>query len=106
MHSLFRRDFRLVSNTSIWMFFIYGLAVFMEPLVHAVSGFPIIMRGVIYVCCIFILEYTAGMLMTKLKVCPWDYSSAKLNIHGVIRLDYAPAWFALGLLFEYVCVNI
>ena len=41
-----------------------------------------------------------GWLLRKLGVCPWDYSDAPLNIDGLIRLDYAPAWFAVGLLFE------
>ena len=30
----------------------------------------------------------------------WDYSRAKFNIKGVIRLDYAPLWFTAGLFFE------
>lgn len=31
---------------------------------------------------------------------PWDYSHARLNVKGVIRLDYAPVWFLTGLLYE------
>ena len=33
-------------------------------------------------------------------MCPWDYSRARSNIQGVIRLDYAPVWFLTGLLYE------
>ena len=33
-------------------------------------------------------------------MCPWDYSDAKYNIDGLVRLDFAPAWFILGLVFE------
>ena len=33
-------------------------------------------------------------------MCPWDYSQCRANIHGLIRLDFAPLWFAVGLLFE------
>ena len=106
LHSLLKRDFKLTSKTSIWMFLIYGSAVFFEPLVRAVSGFPLMARGMVYVLCIFTIEYIAGILMKQLKVCPWDYSSARLNISGVIRLDYAPAWFAMGMLFEFAFLRM
>ena len=105
-HSLFKRDFKLRANTSVWMFFIYGAAVLFEPLVRVAQAYPVWVRGVIYVVCIFGIEYFAGILMKKIKLCPWDYSGAKLNIHGVIRLDYAPAWFALGLVFEFLYLRM
>lgn len=38
-------------------------------------------------------------------MCPWDYSHAKTNIDGVIRLDYAPLWMAAGLLFERILIR-
>jgi len=106
LHSLLKKDFRLTSQTSIWMFFIYGSAVFFEPLVRAVERFPLLVRGLMYVLCIFTIEYIVGIVMKKLKVCPWDYSAAKLNVHGVIRLDYAPAWLVMGLLFEFVFLRL
>lgn len=49
---------------------------------------------------IYIVEFVSGLLLKKKNMCPWDYSHAKLNIHGVVRLDYAPCWFLTGLLFE------
>jgi uncharacterized membrane protein len=88
------------------MFFIYGSAVLFEPLCHAVSGQHFLLRGTVYVLLIFAIEYVAGMVMKWLNVCPWDYSDAKLNVHGVIRLDYAPAWFALGLFFEMLVFRL
>jgi len=106
LHSLLKKDFRLTSQTSLWMFFIYGSALFFEPVVQTVSGLPLFVRGLTYVFCIFIIEYTVGIIMKRLKVCPWDYSNAKLNVHGVIRLDYAPAWLAMGLLFEFVFLRL
>ena len=106
LHSLFKKDFRLTSHTSLWMFFIYGSALFFEPVVDAVAGLPLLARGATYVLCIFAIEYIMGIIMKKLKVCPWDYSKAKFNIHGVIRLDYAPAWLAMGLLFEFVFLQL
>jgi len=102
IHSLFRKDFRLVSTTSIWMFFIYGLAVFLEPICNITNGFPVLVRGGIYTVCIFTVEYVTGRLLKLCKLCPWDYSGSPLCIKGVIRLDYAPVWFVAGLIFEGV----
>ena len=35
-------------------------------------------------------------------VCPWDYGNNPLSVLGLIRLDYAPLWAALGCFFEEV----
>ncbi len=98
--SAIKRDFRLVANTSIWMFFIYGLAAFLGPIARLVAPYPLIFRGGVYVICIFAAEYITGSLLKHFGICPWDYSKARLNINGVIRLDYAPVWFAVGLIME------
>ena len=47
-------------------------------------------------------EYTSGILLKHHNACPWDYSKAKFNYKGVIRLDYVPCWAAAGLLFERI----
>lgn len=49
---------------------------------------------------IYIVEFASGLFLKNKDMCPWDYSKARLNIRGVIRLDYAPCWFITGLLFE------
>ena len=51
-------------------------------------------------CFIFAGEFLSGLFLKKHRICPWDYSRAKFNIKGVIRLDYAPLWFTAGLFFE------
>ena len=102
MGSLLKRDMRATSTTSIWMFFIYGCAAFFTPIIDAIHPLPVLARGAIYALCIFLVEYAAGMALKAAKICPWDYSGAKTAIHGVIRLDYAPAWAAAGLFFEFV----
>lgn len=98
--SLLKKDYRLISRTSIWMFFIYGIAVFLEPVSDALWFMPLYMRGVVYVVCIFSVEYLIGGALKRIHVCPWDYSGSKYNIKGIIRLDYAPVWFIAGLIFE------
>jgi uncharacterized membrane protein len=43
-----------------------------------------------------------GSILKRHSLCPWDYSKEKANIHGLIRLDYAPYWMCAGLLFERI----
>ena len=102
--SLINRDYKLRSNTSIWMFFIYGMVIFLEPIYLLIRPMHILLRGLIYAVCIFAGEYVFGGIMKKIDVCPWDYSHVKYNIQGVIRLDYLPAWMAAGLLFERIFI--
>ncbi len=101
-NSLLRKDFRLISTTSVWMFFIYGMAIFLEPISKGLTAFPIYLRGGVYVILIFAVEYLTGTLLGRLNMCPWDYSGSRFNINGVVRLDYAPVWFVCGLTFEFV----
>lgn len=100
IHSLEQKDKTLSCHTSIWMFPIYGMAAFIAPVSKTISKRCTVFRGSIYAISILGMEYCTGTLLKKLKACPWDYSKARLNIKGVIRLDYFPAWFLAGLYFE------
>lgn len=98
--SLIHGDPQLTGRSSLWMFPIYGLAAAIDPVYRMLKPLPIVFRGLIYMLCIFAVEYVTGAALRSLNLCPWDYSQAALNINGLIRLDYAPLWFAVGLLFE------
>ncbi|MCK8817226.1 putative ABC transporter permease [Natroniella sulfidigena] len=101
LNSLIEGNLVLRSWTSLWMFPIYGLAIFLEPIYRKIKDWPIILRGGSYTVLIFVAEYITGwLLLTTLNVRPWDYTHAPLSIDGLIRLDYAPLWFIVGLLFE------
>ena len=76
LDSIRNNNFKLTGHTSIWMFPIYGMAAVIPPVYKHIHKLPAIFRGSIY--------------------------SAKTNINGVIRLDYAPLWMMAGLLFERV----
>ena len=101
-----RKDTMLRCQTSVWMFFIYGMAALFLPISRLLKGTPTILRGIIYTVLIYAGEFFSGSLLKKYKSCPWDYSKAKLNYKGLIRLDYAPAWFLSGLLFEKILQKI
>ena len=104
-HALCRKDFKLVGQSSLWMFPIYGCAAFIGPVSRKLSGLPAILRGSIYTVGIFATEYSTGRLLDYFQICPWDYSKCPLNYHGVIRLDYAPIWFFTGLFFEKILAD-
>ena len=83
LNSFREKDMRLKGNTSIWMFPIYGMASMIGEAYPLLKKFPPLFRG-------------------GHKLCPWDYSNARLNINGLIRLDYFPLWMGAGLIFEQI----
>jgi uncharacterized membrane protein len=94
----------LVGRTYLWVFPIYGgAALGFEHLHDAVGGAPWALRGLLYAAAILAFEAAAGLALRKLiGRCPWDYSHARTNVAGVVRLDYAPIWFVAGLGLERV----
>ena len=102
LHSFRLKNFKLMGQTSIWMFPIYGLASVFGPVSRLLKNQKIWIRGSVYACCIFAGEFLTGSWLRKYNLCPWDYSRAKFNIKGLIRLDYAPLWFGAGLLYEKI----
>ncbi len=100
--SIWKHDKRLMGQTSLWMFPIYGMASVIAPVSRHLTSCPTLLRGAIYSIGIFTGEYVSGSFLKKHKMCPWDYSKAKANIHGIIRLDYAPLWMFAGLAFEKI----
>ncbi len=100
--SFLRGDIRMSSQTYMWMFPIYGLAVFLEPVHDRISSWPVMLRGGIYTFLIFFTEYSTGcMLKLLLGVCPWSYNDY-LSVQGIITLNFIPVWFAAGFLFEFL----
>ena len=97
-----KRELKLVGHSSIWMFPIYGMAAMLGPISGWLKGKNVLIRGSVYTIGIFFVEFFTGTILKKYNLCPWDYSKAKSNINGVIRLDYTPVWFLTGLLFEKV----
>ena len=82
------------------MFPIYGCAAIIRPLSLLLHEKSTWLRGTIYMLIIFSGEFISGKWLKKHGCCPWDYSKAKLNVDGIIRLDYAPVWFLTGLFYE------
>ncbi len=92
----------LIGHTSIWMFFIYGTAVFvLEPIHYKIAEFNWLFRGIIWMFLIFAIEMISGLALKLIGVEAWHYYGPT-SILGIIRIDYAPLWFILGLVFEKI----
>ena len=100
--SLLKGDYSLRGVSYLWMFPIYGGAVFLEPVHERIRGLKWYIRGMLWVAVIFSLEFTSGLIIKMtVGMIPWDYSGTSLyTVGGLIRLDYIPVWFMVGLLFE------
>ncbi len=99
------KDLRLKGYTYLWMVPIYALVYpFCVMLYPRLSFYPMLIRGFMYMLLIYAVEYSSGWLLRRfVGECPWEkeYVKAKWNFHGLIRLDFAPAWIAAALLFEW-----
>lgn len=105
LHSFRVRDPKLTGHSSLWMFPIYGCAAFLEPLMRRLISTPFWKRGFIYMLCIYLGEYTSGILLRHRNACPWNYEKSPFHIQRVIRLDFAPLWFCAGLFFERLLMH-
>lgn len=102
--SLLANSLHLTGHTYLWMFPIYGMAVFLEPIHDRIRTAPWVIRGIIWAAVIIMIEYVSGWLLAALiGFCPWDYTGeSPFSVDGYIRLDFFPFWFAAGLIFEQI----
>jgi hypothetical protein len=98
----------LAGHSYVWMAFIYGLIPILGVLFFdKIKLRPVWIRLLLYVLIIYMVEFTSGyILQLTTGRCPWYYSSG-LNIMGLIRLDYFPAWLLFAWIVEklYIFIN-
>ena len=96
------RGRRITFRTSPWMLPIYALIrPLYEPLHDALRSRPPLHRAIAYGTGFLAVEYTSGrILRAATGEAPWDYSEARVNLHGLIRPDYFVFWAAAGLALE------
>jgi len=96
----------LMGYSSLWYAPLYACA----PLfLHYVGSYlfllPLLARGVVYALVIWLFEYV-GMWLLRLLLgaspSEEQYLKSRWNIHGLIRLDFFPAMFLMGLAFEFI----
>lgn len=100
--NLLKGDLRMIGTTSLWMFPIYGMAVFIIPIYENIRELNFLIRGIIYGTLIISMEYITGSLLNLLDCCPWNYNMVATGYDGLIRLDYFPLWMLAGLIFEFI----
>jgi len=102
LESLMQNNLTLEGTTYIWMFFIYGLAVFLEPFHEKIRDYNPLIRGSLYMIIIYCIELVTGLfLKITLGNCPWNYAGNGI-ILSIITPRFIPVWFTLGLIFERV----
>jgi uncharacterized membrane protein len=93
-------DLRLKGYSYLWMHPIWGTTLLLAEAVMARLrrlGLSRFTRAFIVMAASFAIEYTSGaLLVATIGRCPWDYTVSPWNVHGLIRLDYAPFWFLFG----------
>ncbi|MDO8571491.1 MAG: hypothetical protein Q7R79_02335 [bacterium] len=107
---LFRKNKSGMGYSSIWYAPLYACAPVFFFLFHTwLFAFPWFLRGLLYVASIFAVEY-CGMSALRILLgkspSESEYRRSRWNIHGLIRLDYAPLWFLAGFAFEYAFLFI
>jgi len=58
---------KLIGNTSIWMFPIYGMASFLKPVCSHMKDKSLLKRGSVYTLCIFTGEYLTGSFLKRFE---------------------------------------
>lgn len=100
--ALLNNDLTLEGKSYIWMFFIYGLAVFLEQIHDRIRNRNILFRGFVYMILIYIGELITGsLIMALIGECPWSYTDNN-SIKSIVSIKFMPIWFALGLFLERV----
>ncbi len=92
-------------RTSPWMFPVYGLVQpLFEPAHDAMRDrVPAALRAALYAAGFLAVEYASGRALRRLRgAAPWNYSGARWNVDGLVRMDYGPVWAAAGLALEPV----
>jgi uncharacterized membrane protein len=92
-------------STSPLMLPVYALACpLFEPVHDRLRGrVSLPARAAIYGAGFQLVEFVSGSVLRRITgEAPWDYRHARLNIDGLVRLDYLPLWAVVGLGAEQV----
>lgn len=104
------KTLRLMGYSYIWMLPIYAMVPLFLGFLHPrLEGMILPVRIFLYVGILLIMEYLTGWILRKtVGSCPWEagYMGKRWAIHGLVRLDYAPAWALACLIFERLYLTL
>lgn len=106
-----RRRTTLFGYSSLWYFPLYAFGMpagilLLEPYV---MDSPWFIRGIIYALVIHIIEFITMWLLHVINGASpseKEYKASGHSLAGFTRWDFFPAFFALGLLFEYLVAEL
>ena len=95
------RQSAATAQTYLWMHPVYGVGgLVLERIERLTASWPRTAQGLAFLPAIYAIEAASGALLRSvLGRCPWDYTGQGWHIDGLVRLDYAPAWWLVGFLF-------
>lgn len=95
-------DQKLMGESSIWSILTYGVGGLVnEKLVYnQLHSSNVVVRVLANLLYTYVWEYSAGFALRMGGACPWDYTQRRWNLHGLITLEYVPAWVLAGILHE------
>lgn len=100
------RPYHLMGYSSIWYMPLYMLApVFFSAFGDVLFPLHFVLRGLIYMASIFLIEFCSMFVLRKLlgsSPSQESYYQSGWSVFGLIRLDFAPVMFTLGLILEFV----
>ena len=98
-------DWRLIGETSLWAFPLYGsIAFWFEPLHEVLRTQFVILRALVYLVGAWTVEYVGGWLIWRVSGDkPWNYSDARGgSLNGLIRWYFVFVWPLVGVGLEFV----
>lgn len=105
-----KRDWSLEGYSYVWMIPIYMLAwPILSFLYPRIEAWNFVLRGILYTTILLFVEYVSGLLLRKLLgECPWEkqYKGKKWAVNNLVRLDYAPGWLVVALVFEQLYLSL
>lgn len=105
--SLYRRNWRATSQTYLWMLPIYGIGGVTLEAIQTTLNWHWFAMAFVYVPLIYAFEFVSGWTLKRIiGRCPWDYGSTRYSVMGLIRLDYAPLWLLVAMLFYPVSIGL
>ena len=92
---------RLMGQSYIWMFPIYGLAgIVFPPVLKVIGNWNVLLRMCAYAIGILAVEFVTGWLLDFVTgQCPWEYKEG-WHLMGYMRIDFFPFWAIFGLMAE------
>jgi len=116
LHSLYKKHWKLVGHSYLWMAFPYSVAAIGFEYVRDNLAWEWYFKAFVYVFIIYAVEALTGMLVWGATTVlqrwlgghgagiPWDYPRSKITLYGLVQPGYCGYWLVLALAFHPVSI--